>query len=367
MRICLDARSLRLRPTGLGRYAAQLVSGLARLDQQNEYVIVRRPSHLGPIVEQENFREVFLPYDISSASNVLRGYRTINAVKADIYHSLFHFLPARVSAERVIITLHDLIWVDHPALADGRPLRRWIKSELGARGILRAVRAADHIVTASEATRQVAFAKHAVPAAKLTTIHHGVERCFFTAHRNGKPAVCEGPPFIFALGNNLPYKNIPRLVEAFALLAKSEPETRLLIAGRGEGQKELIELISRLDLDGRVQFLGQLTDDEVLACYAQALFFAFPSLVEGFGMPILEAMAGGCPVLTSRLSSPAEIAGDAAVLVDPADTSSIAAGMERLLNDEPLRRRLSADGRRRAAEFTWDRCAEQTLELYQGT
>ena len=127
MRICIDARSLRDVPTSLGRYAADLVSHIAKLDRENEYIVVRRPSRHGPIAEQANFREIFAPHDISSPHNILAGARVINRLDADVYHSLYHFLPIGVRARRIVITLHDLIWVNHPHLADGRRWRRWIK------------------------------------------------------------------------------------------------------------------------------------------------------------------------------------------------------------------------------------------------
>ena len=134
MKICIDARSLRDVPTSLGRYAADLVSHIAELDRENEYIVVRRPSRHGPIADQANFREIFAPHDISSPHNILAGARVINRLDADVYHSLYHFLPIGVCARRVIITLHDLIWVNHSHLADGRHWRRWgqrIAGQLG--------------------------------------------------------------------------------------------------------------------------------------------------------------------------------------------------------------------------------------------
>jgi hypothetical protein len=109
MRICIDARSLRDTPTALGRYARVLVEHIAKLDRENEYIIVRRPSSHWPIAQQANFHEISLPHDISSVQNILWGARTINALKADIYHSLFHFLPTGVRAGSVVISLHDFI------------------------------------------------------------------------------------------------------------------------------------------------------------------------------------------------------------------------------------------------------------------
>ena len=381
MRICIDARSLRDVPTSLGRYAADLVSHIAKLDRKNEYIVVRRPSRHGPIADQANFREIFAPYDISSARNILAGARVINGLDADVYHSLFHFLPIGVRARRVVITLHDLIWVDHPHLADGRRGRRWVKGSLGGMGIRRAMARADHIVAVSASTRQAAL-NHGVPADKITAVLNGVASAWRVGSAEPSFAFSSGNaddcavaatlealfaerPFAFGLGNSLPYKNLPRLVRAFAQVAPSHPNLALVFAGRGEGNSALVRLAQQLGLSDRVLLVGQLSDDQIRACFAHALFFAFPSLIEGFGLPVLEAMASGCPVLTSNCSSLAEVAGESAVLVDPLDTAAIAAGMQRLLADSALRQRLSRRGRQRAAAFTWEDTAQQVIQLYK--
>ena len=302
MRICIDARSLRDVPTSLGRYAADLVSHIAKLDRENEYIVVRRPSCHGPIADQANFREIFSPHDISSAPNILAGARVINALDADVYHSLYHFLPIGVRARRVVITLHDLIWVDHSYLADGRRWRRWVKGSLGSMGIRRAITTADHIVAVSQTTRQAAL-DHGVPADKVTAILHGVAPAWHSD--NSEPApfdlgnatdqdraqrdILDGlaeRPFAFGLGNSLPYKNLPRLVRAFAQVAPAHPDLALVFAGRGEGNPALVRLAQQLGLSDRdrVLLVGQLSDEQIRACFAHALFFAFPSLIEGFGL-----------------------------------------------------------------------------------
>jgi len=180
-----------------------------------------------------------------------------------------------------------------------------------------------------------------------------------------EPAPYDGPtPFILSLGHTRPYKNIPRVIEAFHQVTTRHPEVHLLIAGRGDGYPALQRLTRTLGLC-RVHFLGQLTDRELVAHYRNALFLAFPSLVEGFGLPLVEALASGCPVLTSRDSAMSEIVGDAAVLVDPTSVDSIANGMNRLIEEPALRRNLALRGPQRAAQFTWTKCAEQTLEVYR--
>ena len=317
MRICIDARSLRDVPTSLGRYAADLVSHIAKLDRQNEYIVVRRPSRHGPLADQANFREIFAPYDISSAHNILAGARVINALDSDVYHSLYHFLPIGVRARCVVITLHDLIWVYHSHLADGRRWRRWVKGSLGSLGIRRAIAAADHIIAVSASTRQAAIC-HGHPrrqsnsrpprgGSRLALGQCGTRPCLTWATRPTK--TMRSRIFSTVLQNGLlplAWATACRTKTCLgwcALLLKSPrpiPTLALVLAGRGEGNPALVRLAQQLGLSDRVLLVGQLSDDQIRACFAHALFFAFPSLIEGFGLPVLEAMASGCPVLTSN-------------------------------------------------------------------
>lgn len=377
MRICLDARQLEEPTTGVGRYAFGLVRELAHLDPDNEYVVLKRKSLPSPIVRAENFRELTVPYHISTLSNFFRGSRVINPLEADIYHSLHHFFPFGVRAKRLVVTLHDLIWVNHIRHAYEafrlRASRRWLHGPW----IGWTVRRADKVIAVSDFTRREAIDTYRMPPEKVVRVYHGVDPPDGGSHPDGGPraggAGSNPPPgrrppsgrFIFSLGHTKPYKNIPRLVEAFARLAAGFPDLCLIVAGRGEGYPSLKALVRRLGIVEKVVFSGLLTNDEVTDCLRRAQFLAFPSLVEGFGFPVLEAMAAGCPVLASRGTSLEEIAGDAAVLVDPADVESIAAGMRRLLEEERLRDDLRLKGIRTAAAFTWHMTAEKTLEVYR--
>ena len=365
MRICLDARQWRGTVSGLGRYAVNLVRQLAALDHQNEYIVLLHASRHEALVTQPNFTEIRLPYKISSARNTLWGARPINSLQADIYHALFHFLPLGVQAGHVVITLHDLIWVEHPELSFESRWRQWWKCSLAAACIRHAVARADHVIAISENTLRMALAHYGTPMGKFTLCYQGADPVFFAPAPDAPlPRAVAGRRFVFCMGNTKPYKNTPRLLQAFGRIAPEYPDLLLLIVGRGDGFPSLMKSAGSLGLTERVVFSQQLSDAQVRVCFDQAVFFAFPSLVEGFGLPVVEAMASGCPVLTSWVSSLGEIAGDAAVLVDPEQVEAIAAGMRRLLTDEPLRCDLVQRGRQRAAEFTWSACAARTLAVY---
>ena len=366
MRICIDAREVRNVETGVGRYAFSLVRALAGLDRENEYLLLRRAAYPRPLVNQPNFTDIAVPYGISTGRNLLGGARIVNPLRADIYHCLFHLLPLGVRARRIVLTLHDLIWINSPEIAYEARWRGWMARRFAGPWIGMSVNRAHHVIAVSETTRQDAIARYPDSPAKFTMIHHGSDGSSTGDDQtDGLPDVCRGRRFIFSLGNTKPYKNIRRLVEAFGLVARQCPGLSLLISGRGDGYANLSELTRNLGIAQDVIFTGQLSDGQVRACFEEAAFFVFPSITEGFGLPVIEAMASGCPVLTSDTSSLAEIAGDAAVLVNPTDVGSIATGMTRLIRDEALRERLVVSGRRQAARYTWRGCARKTLGVYE--
>jgi len=180
-------------------------------------------------------------------------------------------------------------------------------------------------------------------------------------------AVTDGPPFFLFVGNVEKRKNVAGLVRAFELLADDQPEVRLLVVGKpGYGGQEIEAQMASSPVADRMDRRTWLIPDELAAIYAAARGLVFPTWYEGFGFPILEAMWHGCPVITSHNGAMAEVAGEAALLVDPARAEDIAEAMGRLLDDDTLSAELAERGRRHARTFTWDRCAEQTAAVYAG-
>jgi len=255
---------------------------------------------------------------------------------------------------RSVVTLHDLNFYHHPEwLAPN--FRRWLMDTA-----VPGMRAATHVVAISDYVLEDARKTLHLPAEKSSRIYNGLKK---SAWRNGAGTREAGR----ILGVNLwqPHKNLLRLLDAFALLQPEFPGLELHLAGRPQAQfREQPELAERLRAPG-VKVLGYLSDEALTEAYRTATVLAYPSLEEGFGLPILEAMAAGAPVVCSNASCLPEIAGGAAILVDPLSAEEIAAGLRAALQESSVARdRRVEHGRAVAGRFTWERAAEEYLRLY---
>jgi len=364
MRVCLDARCLRKTVTGLGRYAEQLIRGLAAIDRTTDYVVILAKDYECQPVEQASFQIVRFGGRPDTLGNVLGGARKIAGLDADIFHSLHHFLPFGVRG-RTVLTLHDFIWLDHPDLAYPNRWKGRVIQAYASLALNYALRRANHIIAISEHTARRARERMAPRIPEISVIPHGVDERFHrAAKRHASGFATTEAPFFLVVGNSKPNKNVARIVGAMALLVQKVPEVRLRIVGRGEGYRELRSQVDSLGLTQKVDFFGNVPDEELLDALQRAVALVFPSLVEGFGMPVLEAQAVGCPVITSDRGVLPETAGDAALFVDPYDAWDIARAMETLYRDLPLRESLVRKGRERATRFTWEETAKKTRHVY---
>jgi glycosyltransferase involved in cell wall biosynthesis len=361
-RIGLDARMVHRTPSGLGTYAAHLARVLAALDRANTYIVIRGPESPTPIAAGPNVEEVVLPGDLDTPRNLLRG-RDISRLGLDLYHSLHHFLPLALRVPRVVLTLHDLIWIEHPRLIMAGAVKS-AATHVYALGAMRyAVHRADRILAVSSYSRSRAIAYYGLDPSCVHVVHHGVEHEAFQG--NDRYAALASPPYFLALGNTRPYKNMRTGLQAFALCARVRPDVHLVVAGRGDSIRQLRPLARRLGIEDRVRFVGPLSHGDVVTLLHGACALVFPSLVEGFGFPVLEAMAAGCPVIASRCPAVVEVADTSALFCNPTQPEEFAAAMIRILDDPSLGADLRHRGRRRAAEFSWDRSAEGTLAVYR--
>ncbi len=371
--VALDYTAAYEQGGGIGRYVRELVAALARLDHATDYRLFvagagrdQLPAPPGP-----NF--FWRPTSISPRNWARLWHRAMLPIPVELFTGrvgLFHAtdftLPPTLPGTRTLLTVHDLSFVRVPETASPS-LRAYLDAV-----VPRSVRRADHVLADSQATRDDLIALYDTPAEKISVLWSGVDTRFHpvTDHtmlaRVRRRYELPASPFMLSVGTVQPRKNYVRLIEALAALrADGFPELELVIVGgRGWLEDPIYAALERFGLTNAVRFTGFAEDSDLPALYTLAVLAALPSLYEGFGLPVLEAMACGTPVVTSTVSSLPEVAGDAALMVDPLDVGAVAEALRRLLTDEALRGDLRARGLARAATFTWDRSARQLLDVY---
>ena len=375
MKIGIDASLASQLGSGTGRYAALLVPRLLALDQENEYVLYfrERDRTENPLFRVQNPR--VRSRVIDSPFTLLRLHLHLAAGlkrdRVDLYHSLGFFLPWLWRGKSVV-TIHDI----HPVLfADywRTPGTRTSYFALRAH-IPLSLRQASRIFTPSGYVKQTICERFHVPPERILVTPHGADPFFLEEPTPKELAAVESRfgsgPFFLYVGALGPHKNLTGIARAFARFRRhaGADGSRLIIVGIPFGryrESELVPLIRELGLTQSVVLAGFVDDVLLRALYRRALALLLPSFAEGFGLPLLEAMAGGTPILTSKITAMPEIAGDAALYVNPYDHEDIAAAMERLFSDRALRQQLAAAGSARALSFSWDRTARQILSAYR--
>ena len=367
-RICIDARSIREIQTGLGRYASNLIKGIAQLDPENEYTLIKRSVVKKKLIEQDNFKEISIPYDITSLKNVLSFQRVINPHKFDLYHSLYNFLPVNLhQPTKTVITSHDWMWLTCPTLAQPSRPRAFAVNQFAKIFQPRTLKRTDHVICISkwveEEYRKLDIAQ--TNPKPTSVIYHGVDLKEFEGDVRPEIQAWGGKKFILSAGNSRRYKNMSGTVRAFGTIHREFPDVQLVIVGRDDNIDDINAAIREYGLANHVHFLNLVSSPNIAFLMRHAQFLSFPSFVEGFGLPIVEAYYQGCPVLTSNQSAPGELGAGAALLVTPSDVTSIAQGMRKILSDTAFRQSLIEKGKQKSREFTWENAAKKTLEVYR--
>jgi glycosyltransferase involved in cell wall biosynthesis len=354
--------------TGRERSMQGLLDALARLDGANDYYLFVRPGNRRLFQRPEpNFHTVVarLP-SLPSRRLWQLGHLYLArwAHRLDVLDLAESPMPGFFS-KRATTTIYDIAPVLFPSFF---PLKGRLFYQMalpfGAKHLGR-------IAVPSQCTKDDVVTHLSADPAKVTVVSRGVDSRFQPARHFEPIAAVKRryrlpDRFILYVGTIEPRKNLPRLIGAYRRLREEGVRHGLVIAGgRGWLCDDVFEAAGRDGLGEHIVFTGHVSEDDLLALYQSADVFAYPSLYEGFGLPVLEAMACGVPVVCSDRSSLPEAAGDAALLVDPTDESAIAAALARALDDDDLRREMVARGLRRAREFTWDRVARNFLSIYQ--
>jgi glycosyltransferase involved in cell wall biosynthesis len=368
LRIGIDIRSLVFTRAGINRYTENLIRSLLEIDVANEYalfsntkscydwssysnaqeVIVRLP-HFGRITEKI-WEEILLPPNLK---------------RMDVFHSPRYMLPKKKPC-KFVVTVHDLAFKKLPHIFVKRTVKYF--SNL----LEDSIQKADKIIAVSHNTKEDLLRLFNVRDDKVEVIYEGVNEnykvttdCETLEHARSKYSLPE--KFILYVGTIEPRKNLVGLIKAFhKLKEKKAIEHRLVIAGgKGWLYNDVFEAVERLGLTQDIIFTGYVEESELPTLYNLSDLFVYPTLYEGFGLPVLEAMACGVPVICSEVSSLPEVAGNAAIVVNPYDSDEIAEAIAHILENSSLKDTLIEKGIRRASMFTWQETARETLNLYQ--
>jgi len=376
MRIAIDYTAAVRQRAGVGRYTRGLVQALLRLDQANRYTLLIATGGLKGIPITPEGRDLppykVCPLPLSDRLLTILWHRLrlplyadLLVGGADLFHSPDFTLPPLYRA-RGIVTVHDLTFIHYPDCA-ARNLVRYLN-----RVVPLAVHRACLVLADSESTKRDLVTLLGVPPQKVRVVYAGVGPEFRPVDKVALETVRARYgltfPFLLSVGTLEPRKNYGRLLQAFvrSRACQAWPELRLVIVGgKGWLYQEIFQTVHRLHLADRVVFPGFIADADLPALYSLAVAFVYPSLYEGFGLPVLEAMACGTPVVCSRAASLPEVVGEAALLVDPLDVDDLARALEQVVTDAALRQELRERGLAQAARFTWEAAAQQLLAAYR--
>lgn len=372
-RIAIDCTPACQQSGGIGRYVRELIAALPALDQTTSYRLfvsgASRPMPLPPVA---NFIWKPTPIPPRWLARVWHRARMPIPIEVftgqiDLFHATDFVLPPTLPSTRTLLTVHDLSFVRVPQAASP-PLRAYLN-----RVVPRSVKMADHILADSQATKDDLQELYDTAADKITVLYSGVSNHFQPVtdeallERVKAKYRLTGIDYLLSVGTVQPRKNYSRVIRALASLRQQGCDLHYAIAGgKGWLEDEMRQTIAETKLGDAVHLLGFVDDDDLPALYSAARMLVIPSLYEGFGLPILEAMACGVPVIASNLSSLPEIVGKAGILVDPLDIDAIGDAILRIESDSRRRAFLIDAGRRQAKQFTWEKSARRLKSIYEG-
>ena len=370
MRILFDAHLSENKVTGIGRYINELIKALLLVDQKNEYVILifdgLSPEH--PLIQLEapNLMKVSVNLERLSFKQHWTTQRLVRRYQPDVYHHPHFDLPLGISTPSVV-TIHDVKYLRHPEFFPswGKLKRKYMKWMFQS-----ALRRANKVITVSEATKDDLCEMFSIDREDIVAVHHGIHSIGKNCHDTDQEFLENyhiKKPFLLFVGVRRPHKNLLRLIDAFHRVIKTVgKELQLVIVGKSYKDYDAPErAIAERGLDQQVILMDYLEDEFLEILYKNAEMLVLPSLYEGFGFPILEAMKFDLPVIGANTTSIPEILGNTGLLVDPLNPEEIAEKIVSLLTSQQLREKLVWLGRERVKEFTWKKTALNTLKVYK--
>ena len=359
MKIVISAWHLKNRNVGIGRYTYHLIDNLARVDHANQYeILIPAGSHDFQPWPNVRYRVIRLPVFKRRVWEQLAPLVVGN-------YDLLHFpYDSCIGMKRgkFVVTLHDAKPILFPSKSNRRNWKQMLKDMIAPNPLEKI----DHVITVSECSRRDLMEQMGIPEDRISVIHQGVDLEKFSPSTASSVKRFEFTPYVLCVAGTDPTKNVKSLIEAFS---KLPPEIRsqhyLVLVGDVQKNKELQQCVQEHGITERTVFTGVVSDSQLTEFYQHASVFVFPSLYEGFGLPVLEAMACGCPVITSNTSSLPEVVGGAGLLVNPRDREELIEAITKVLTNTALAETLSKSGREQAENFSWELTARKTADLYE--
>jgi len=353
---------------GLGRYIEELIIELQRIDTQNEYVLFLKRDNWDSVAHTDRFTKVLADIHWYGFEEQIKFTQIIKKADVDVMHFVHWNVPLTYT-DPYVVTMHDLIMYHYPRREASTlgPLAYWIKDKVMRRVVNHAVRRAERIIVTSEFTKHDIHETLGVPLENMSVIYQAPSKHISTQNECNTvlSKLNIKTPFVLYVGNSYPHKNISGLLDAWQEFVHTYPDNyQLVLAGKENFFYKKIKQTINPDLKSSVIFTGFVSDNDIACLYKHAKLFVFPSLYEGFGLPPLEAMKFGVPVVSSNAACMPEVLGEGAYYADARDPQALSEAMHRVLSDDDLRYELLERAREELLRYSAERFASQTLDIY---
>lgn len=371
MTIGIDARFAGPKGTGIGKYVEKLILNLQKLDAKNKYKIFLKKESLPSLkLANRNFQKVLADVPWYSIEEQIKMSTIYTSQNLDLLH-VPHFNVPIFYKRKFIVTIHDLIHLDFPNTSSSTKNVFLFKAKrLGFKKILsHAVKKSSKIITPSNHVKREIIKKFKISPSQIKVIYEAAEEEYFS---NQKPKTKNQKPFLVYVGNAYPYKNLNNLLEAIKLLNNNptdppahKPINLTIVSPRDVFSKRLESEIKARDLESRVELKGYQETEDLVGLFQKASAYIFPSLSEGFGIPGLNAMAAGVPVVASNIPTLKEVYSDAAMYFNPKDPKDITEKIDQVLLSQKIKNSLIEKGNKQANKYSWQKMAKETLKIYE--